>query len=84
MAADVFQPSGDGCLCVMSYQYLFCASCGTRRTGHGYQCSVCGNLLRHARPGTTKPTSVMRTSTVQWQAPALERAAKPERQPIAA
>ena len=31
----------------MSYQYLFCATCGTRRAGHGYQCSVCGSLLRH-------------------------------------
>lgn len=31
----------------MSYQYLFCASCGLRRTGHGYRCTVCNGLLRH-------------------------------------
>jgi hypothetical protein len=69
----------------MSYQYLFCASCGTRRTGHGYQCSVCGNLLRRETPRTTHTPSVLRT-TVQWQAPApaLARTPEPERQPLAA
>ena len=34
----------------MSYQYLFCPSCGLRRTGHGYRCSVCNSLLRRAEP----------------------------------
>lgn len=32
----------------MSYQYLFCSTCGQRRTGHSFRCSVCGNLLRRA------------------------------------
>jgi hypothetical protein len=67
----------------MSYQYLFCAGCGTRRTGHGYQCSVCGSLLRRPTPHQTQANPVLR-STIQWQAPVPERAPTPERQPIAA
>jgi hypothetical protein len=34
----------------MNYQYLFCATCGQRRTGHAYRCSVCNNLLRRPEP----------------------------------
>jgi tRNA(Ile2) C34 agmatinyltransferase TiaS len=68
---------------VMNFQYLFCASCGTRRTGHGYQCSVCGNLLRHETPRVTHAPSALRT-TVQWQAPVPARTPEPERQPVAA
>jgi hypothetical protein len=67
---------------VMSYQYLFCASCGTRRTGHGYQCSVCGNLLRRERPRT--PRHALSNTKAYWQAPVTERKAQPERQPVAA
>jgi len=36
----------------MSYQYLFCATCGQRRIGRGYRCSVCDSLLR--RPEADK------------------------------
>jgi hypothetical protein len=67
-----------------NYQYLYCASCATRRAGHGYQCSVCGSLLRRpdARPHRT--AAAMPTTTVLWQAP-VERAQRTEeRQPVAA
>jgi hypothetical protein len=68
----------------MNYQYLYCASCGTRRAGHGYQCSVCGSLLRHDTPRTTHSRQPLRT-TVTWHAPIEQRTApEPERQPIAA
>jgi hypothetical protein len=38
----------------MNYQYLFCATCGVRRTGHGFRCTVCDSLLRRVehRPRT--------------------------------
>ena len=29
----------------MTYQYLFCPTCGLRRMGHAYRCSVCSSLL---------------------------------------
>jgi hypothetical protein len=38
----------------MPYQYLFCATCGQRRTGHDYRCSVCNSLLRRAEPRTSR------------------------------
>ena len=40
----------------MSYQYLFCATCGQRRTGHGYRCTVCDSLLRHETPRLSSVT----------------------------
>lgn len=68
----------------MSYQYLYCASCATRRTGHGYQCSVCGSLLRRDTPRTIHKPQELRT-TVQWRVPAEQRTTpQPERQPVAA
>ncbi|MBV8714562.1 MAG: hypothetical protein JO020_28070 [Chloroflexi bacterium] len=68
----------------MNYQYLYCASCGTRRTGHGYQCSVCGSLLRHESPRTAHASDALRT-TVQWHAPTAQRTStEAERQPVAA
>ena len=60
----------------MSYQYLFCATCGQRRTGHGFRCSVCGNLLR--RP--EQPRSV---TMVKLQ-PLVRRTDSSARQPVAA
>jgi hypothetical protein len=68
---------------VMSYQYLWCASCATRRTGHGYQCSVCGGLLRHNTPRVQATPATLRT-TVTWQAPVAQPAKQPERQPVTA
>ena len=67
----------------MTYQYLWCASCGTRRTGHGYQCSVCGGLLRHDTPRVAATPATMRT-TVTWQAPVAQSITQPERTPVAA
>jgi hypothetical protein len=67
----------------MNYQYLYCASCATRRAGHGYQCSVCGGLLRHDTPRTAHQPATLRTS-VTWQAPVEQPAPAPERQPVAA
>jgi hypothetical protein len=37
----------------MSYQYLFCATCNQRRTGHAFRCSVCSSLLRRPSPTRT-------------------------------
>jgi hypothetical protein len=62
----------------MSYQYLFCASCAQRRTGHSFTCSVCGTTLRRAQP--TRQTSVLRLQPVV-RAP---QAPVEVRQPIAA
>jgi hypothetical protein len=66
----------------MSYQYLFCATCGTRRTGHGYQCSVCGGLLRHEVERKHTPTAFTLQTTVRGQKPVS--AEKPVREPVAA
>ena len=60
----------------MSYQYLFCATCGQRRTGHAFRCSVCGNLLR--RP--EQPRSV----TVVKLQPVVRHSEGAKRQPVAA
>jgi hypothetical protein len=60
----------------MSYQYLFCATCGQRRTGHDYRCSVCGNLLR--RP--EQPRSV----TLMQLRPLVRRIESDKKQPVAA
>jgi hypothetical protein len=68
------------------YQYLFCASCGLRRTGHGYRCTVCNSLLR--RPGTPHPVHVSLPLDLQ---PLIRNAqdrsngaSAPVRQPVAA
>ena len=62
-----------------TYQYLFCATCGVRRTGHAYRCSVCNGLLRRAaapeRPNVFKLQSLVRSD------PAT---AEPRRQALAA
>jgi hypothetical protein len=69
----------------MSYQYLYCAACGVRRTGHGYQCSVCGGLLRREspRPARTPHPVTLRTTFVAPR-PAETVTHQPERQPVAA
>jgi hypothetical protein len=66
----------------MSYQYLYCAACGTRRTGHGYQCSVCGGLLRHDVQPKHAPTPFTLHTTVRGQKPVAAK--EPERQPVTA
>ena len=38
----------------MSVQYTYCPTCGTRRVGHGYRCSVCDRQLPRK---TTTPAS---------------------------
>jgi hypothetical protein len=62
----------------MNYQYLFCASCGVRRTGHSFRCTVCDSLLRRVdhRPS---PTLVTLQPIVR-----AEPQPKPEYQPVAA
>ena len=63
---------------IMNYQYLFCASCGVRRTGHSFRCTVCDTLLRRVdhRP---RPALVTLQSIVR-----AEPQPKPEYQPVAA
>ena len=70
----------------MSYQYLFCANCGVRRTGHGFRCTVCNRLLR--RPHSAPPVHPSQPMTLEalrraWQElPEADRA--PMREPVAA
>jgi hypothetical protein len=68
----------------MSYQYLFCATCGMRRMGHALRCTVCNSLLR--RPAaTTRAAMPMSLEALRrsWQdLPEADRA--PAREPIAA
>jgi hypothetical protein len=66
----------------MSYQYLYCAACGTRRAGHGYQCSVCGGLLRHDVQQIHQPTPFTLQTAVRGQKPVT--ADQPARQPVGA
>jgi hypothetical protein len=54
----ILVPRSTMLLSTMSYQYLFCATCGQRRTGHGYSCSVCGSTLR--RPDPKRSVTVVR------------------------
>ena len=63
----------------MRYQYLFCAACGLRRTGHDYRCTVCGNLLR--RPEARRRASV---HELQPLIIARQSAAEQTKQPVAA
>jgi hypothetical protein len=32
----------------MSYQYLYCSTCGQRRVAMGFRCSVCNGPVRHS------------------------------------
>jgi len=64
----------------MSYQYLYCATCATRRAGHGYQCSVCGGLLRHDVQQKREPASFSLYTTVRPEEPVA--AERPVRQPV--
>jgi hypothetical protein len=67
-----------------SYQYLYCASCGVRRAGHGYQCSVCGSLLRRPDTRAHHTAAALPTTTVVWQAPVEQPQRQAERQPVTA
>jgi hypothetical protein len=60
----------------MSYQYLFCATCGQRRTGHAFRCSVCDGLLRRPEP--------QRSVTVVQLRPVVRHSDSIKRQPVAA
>ena len=70
----------------MSYQYLFCASCGVRRSGHGFRCTVCNSLLR--RPHAARPLQPSLPVSLEalrraWQdLPEADKA--PAREPVAA
>ena len=51
----------------MNYQYLFCATCGVRRTGHSFRCTVCDSLLRRVehrpRPNVFTLQPIVRAGT---------------------
>ena len=66
-----------------NYQYLYCASCGVRRAGHGYQCSVCGSLLRRADTRPHHGAAALQPTVVVWQAPVEQPLPKEERKPVA-
>jgi hypothetical protein len=70
----------------MKYQYLFCPTCGLRRFGHGFRCTVCQSLLR--RPRATRPVSPSLPFSSEpllrsWQARPAE-VASPTRAAVAA
>ena len=64
----------------MAYQYLFCATCGQRRIGHGYRCSVCDSLLK--RVETDKDARLL--TLVRGSRGAAEQTREPVARPIAA
>ena len=70
----------------MRYQYLFCATCGLRRMGHGLRCTVCNSLLR--RPHAARPVQASLPVSFEalrraWQdLPEADMA--PVREPVAA
>lgn len=71
----------------MNYQYLFCATCGVRRMGHGYRCTVCDSLLR--RVEHRAPQSVFDLRPIvraDFPSTPAHRQTTPEpaRQPVAA
>jgi len=69
----------------MQYDYLFCATCGVRRMGHGHLCTVCGGLLR--RPASRHQTAdVASLPSLVRVAPTPAPASRPAptRQPVAA
>jgi hypothetical protein len=76
----------------MHYQYLFCASCGLRRFGHGFRCSVCGTLLRRPHAARAVSATSMTTSLPlshepvvrTWQDRPAAASPAPERVPVAA
>jgi hypothetical protein len=67
-----------------NYQYLYCASCGVRRAGHAYQCSVCGRLLRRPDTRSHHTAAAAQPTRVLWQAPVEQPQRTEERQPVAA
>ena len=68
----------------MNYQYLFCATCGVRRMGHRFRCTVCDSLLRRVehrpRPSILTLQPLVRAEQPQPTAPRPT----PEYQPVAA
>jgi hypothetical protein len=64
----------------MAYQYLFCATCGQRRIGHSYRCSVCDSLLK--RPATRKDERLL--TLVRGTREAAQQTREPVARPIAA
>jgi hypothetical protein len=73
----------------LQFQLLFCPTCGLRRTGHAYQCSVCGGPLRRAARRPTAVASLLGYAPLAtgWQDraaawPSLTEASP--RQPVAA
>jgi tRNA(Ile2) C34 agmatinyltransferase TiaS len=61
----------------MSYQYTYCPTCGTRRVGHGFRCTVCDRALPRKPLSDRVQPSVIHT-LVTWRQP------EPERKPVAA
>lgn len=63
---------------VMNYEYLFCPTCGVRRFGHRYRCTVCDSLLRrtdaHRQPAVAHLRPLVR---VEQPAPAPARVPQP-------
>ena len=49
----------------MSYQYLFCPACHTRRAAYNLQCSVCGGLMRRTPIASHISPAVLR-QPVSW------------------
>jgi hypothetical protein len=68
----------------MSYQYLYCPSCATRRAAHDYRCSVCNGPMRRSVISTNSLAQTTRRDPFTWQAIVPVEAKPAERQPVAA
>ena len=68
----------------MSYQYIFCPTCATRRVAHGYRCSVCDGLVPRTPPTRVQADPMAARTLLSWPSNERVPAAPAERQPLAA
>jgi hypothetical protein len=69
---------------VMSYQYLFCPACSTRRAAYGYCCSVCGTLVRRTPIARKAPATAREVLTWKPVVQAPVTTPVETREPVAA
>ena len=67
----------------MSVQYIFCATCGTRRIAYRYRCSVCDSLVRRVPVRVRLARSSARTP-LNWVPNQRAEAGQAEGQQVAA
>ena len=69
----------------MSYQYVYCPTCATRRVAYGYRCSVCDGLVPRTPPTRVHADPMAARTLLSWPSNAEPvQAGTAERQPLAA